>query len=176
MIIAAFDPGRITAYARFDTAQPHRIEIGEVIQLGSGRLLRPCAMHISDICADIDMAIVEEVGARPKEGATSAFTFGLSVGAILGAIGALHKPVTLVSPQKWKAASRLGSMEREAAKTAARQFARELWPEHEQVLRVKKNHGLAEAALMARWFFLTGPGRDVSMDESAAIREARSAA
>ncbi len=176
MIITAFDPGRTTAYARFDTARPHAIEIGELVLLGSGRLLRPCPMHLAEICAEVDMAVVEEVGARPKEGATSAFTFGMVVGTILGALGAMRLPVTLVTPQQWKKASRLGNMEREAAKDAARHYARELWPEHEAILRVKKNHGLAEAALMARWFFLAGPGRDVAIDDDAPVRAVRRAA
>ena len=62
------------------------------------------------------------------------------------------------------------------AKDAARHYARELWPEHEAILRVKKNHGLAEAALMARWFFLAGPGRDVAIDDDAPVRAVRRAA
>lgn len=163
MIIAAFDPGKITSFARLDTMQPHRIEIGEVIQIGSGRLLRPCAMHIQEIMSDVDAAIVEEVGARPAEGVSSAFTFGLAVGAILGAIGARSIPIVLVSPQSWKKASRISTNDRMEAKDAARNYARELWPEHEKILRIRKNHGMAEAALMTRWYFLNGPGKDVPM-------------
>lgn len=175
MKILALDPGRSTAYARFNSQRPYSIEIGELTVVGSGRLLRPCPMHLGEVAADMDAAIVEEVGARPMQGSSAIFTFGLSVGTILGALGALRLPVTLVTPQEWKRASRLGSMEREAAKDAARHFARELWPEHEAVLRVKKNHGMAEAALMARWFFLNGPGRDVPMDAQAPVRLVRTA-
>lgn len=163
MLIAAFDPGKVTSFARFDTTTPHRIEIGEVMQVGSGRLLRPCAMHVQDIMQDVDAAIVEEVGTRPAEGVSSAFTFGLAVGAILGAIGARSIPLVLVPPQHWKRASRIATSDRTEAKDAARAYVRELWPEHEKMLRVKKNHGMAEAALMTRWYFLAGPGKDVPM-------------
>ena len=44
---------------------------------------------------------------------------------------------------------------------------------------MKSNHGLAEAALMARWYFLAGPGRDVGIDmraeENAAHEHGQSA-
>jgi hypothetical protein len=70
----------------------------------------------------------------------------------------------MVSPQKWKAASRLGGLARDTAKDAARAFATELWPDQRAAFKVKKNHGLAEAALMTRWYFLSGPGRDVPLN------------
>jgi hypothetical protein len=70
--------------------------------------------------------------------------------------------VELVTPLTWKAASRLGGISKDAAKDAARSLATELWPTLRPVFRVKKNHGMAEAALMARWYFLSGPGRDVA--------------
>lgn len=168
MIIAAFDPGKITSFARFDTTKPHRIEIGEVRQVGLGRLLRPCGIHISEILEGVDAAVVEEVGVRPAEGVSSAFTFGLAFGSLLTAIGAQKVPLTPVSPQQWKKASRLNSIEREASKTAARNYARELWPEHDEILRVKKTHGMAEAALMTRWYFMMGPGRHVEIKDDAA--------
>jgi len=176
MKIVTFDPGRTTSYGVFETENPHTIELGELTLLGSGRLLRPCPMHLGDVVSGADAVVVEEVGARPMQGSSAIFTFGLSVGTILGAVGALRIPITLVSPQEWKKASRLGALGRDEAKDAARHYARELWPEHERILRVKKNHGLAEAALMARWYFLSGPGRDVPIEERSAVRAPRLAA
>lgn len=175
MIIVAIDPGKTSSFARFDTTSPQHIEIGEVAQLGAGRLIRPCPMHLAEIAAGADAAVVEEVGARPMQGVSSVFTFGLALGSILGALSALRIPVTMVTPQDWKRASRLGSIDKDEAKDAARAFARELWPEHEKILRAKGKHGMAEAALMARWFFLSGPGRDVGIDASATIRSQRAA-
>lgn len=164
MRIVAFDPGRIASYAILRTQTPHLIEVGELDLIGSGRLRRPCPVHIRELMGGTDCAIIEEVGARPDQGASAVFTFGMCVGTILGAVSAAGVPIELVSPQKWKAASRLGGLAREAAKDAARAYATELWPDQKGPFRVKKNHGLAEAALMARWYFLAGPGRDVPME------------
>ena len=164
MRVVAFDPGRIASWAVLDTSAPHRIVVGELDLIGSGRLRRPCPVHITELMGGASCAVIEEVGARPDQGASAVFTFGMCVGTILGAVSASRVPIELVSPQKWKAASRLGGLAREAAKDAARAYATELWPDQREKFRVKKNHGLAEAALMARWYFLSGPGRDVPLD------------
>lgn len=161
MRIIAFDPGRLASWAVLDTATPQRVLVGEVELIGAGRLRRPCPVHIAELLEGVDSAVVEEVGARPGQGESSLFTFGLCVGTILGAVSAHQVQVELVTPQRWKAASRLGGVSKEAAKDAARSFATELWPDQRPLFRVKKNHGMAEAALMARWYFLAGPGRDV---------------
>lgn len=161
MRIIAFDPGRLASWAVLDTAAPQKIAVGELDLIGAGRLRRPCPVHIAELLSGIDSAIVEEVGARPGQGESSLFTFGLCVGTILGAVSAHKVQIELVTPQKWKGSSRLGGLSKDAAKDAARSLATELWPDHKALFRVKKNHGLAEAALMARWYFLSGPGHDV---------------
>lgn len=162
MKIIAFDPGRVSSFAIFETCTPELIEIGEVDLVGSGRLLRPCALHVEALIGACDTVIVEEVGAMPKQGVTSVFTFGLALGTLLGAVGAAGKPTEMVRPQEWKKVARLAGKSKEEAKVAAMAFARQLWPQHIEILRVKKNHGLAEAALMTRWYFLLGPGRHVA--------------
>lgn len=166
MIIIAFDPGRLTSYARLDSGTPHEVEVGELEIIGAGRLRRPCPLHLKEVSRGADCAVVEEVGARPEQGASAVFTFGMSVGTILGALSAMELPVEMVTPQKWKGSARLGGLSKDRAKTAAREMATELWPSRKSVFRVKKNHGLAEAALMARWYFLRGPGQDVKLEGS----------
>lgn len=161
MRIIAFDPGRLASWAVLDTSTPQRITVGEVELLGCGRLRRPCPVHIAELLSGVDSAVIEEVGARPGQGGSSLFTFGLCVGTILGAVSAHRVQIELVTPQKWKAASRLSGVSKETAKDVARSLATELWPEQKGVFRIKRNHGMAEAALMARWYFLAGPGRDV---------------
>lgn len=170
MIIVAFDPGKETSWARFDTENPWAIEIGTVDLIGSSRLTRPCPIHIAEITQDADGVIVEEVGARPGQGVSAMFTFGLSVGTILGALSASGKRLVLVTPQEWKKSSRLGGCEKEESKRAALRYAKELWPEHEKIFRVHSNHGLAEAALMARWFFMDGTGKDVSLEAGSPMK------
>ena len=86
MKIAAFDPGRIASYARLDTCRPFDIEIGEITLIGTGRLLRPCPLHIAEIIRDVDCCIVEEVGGRTGQGVSGVFTFCLCDGTMLGAV------------------------------------------------------------------------------------------
>ena len=170
MILTSFDPGKVASYAVFDTSRPWEIEVGEVRQIGVGRELRPCGIHIRGLVSASDQALVEKVGAMPGQGVTSMLTFGMCYGAIMGAISALEVPLERVSPQDWKSGSRIGALKDDAAKNAARAYAKELWPQHAALFDVKKNHGMAEAGLMARWYFLKGPGRDIAMDEACPVR------
>lgn len=174
MKIIAFDPGRISSFAIFDTCQPDQIEMGEIDLVGSGRLLRPCPLMVRGLIDQCDVAVVEEVGAMTKQGVSSVFTFGLALGSLLGGIGAAGKCLEMVRPQEWKKVARLNGKEREEAKTLARVFAKEIWPQHASLLSVKKNHGMAEAALMTRWYFLIGPGRHVEDHGVEASAEAAS--
>lgn len=162
MKIVTFDPGKIASYAIYDTRTPFEIEVGEVELVGVGRLLRPCGQHISSLLEGADCGLVEEVGARPGQGVSSMFTFGLCLGAILNAIGASEVQLETVTPADWKRSTRISSKSDEEVKTLARSYATQLFPQHKKIFAVKKNHGMAEAALMARWYFLKGPGRDVS--------------
>lgn len=91
------------------------------------------------------LAIVEQVSAMPKQGVSSTFKFGAAYGMLLGTLAALKVPTQLVSPGKWKRAFGLGG-----DKEQARALALRLWPECDQFSR-KKDHGRAEAALIARY-------------------------
>ena len=166
MRIIAFDPGKIASWAIMDTQAPHLIDVGEVEVVGSGRLVRPCPLHISELLEGIDCAVVEEVGSRTGQGVSAMFTIGMCVGAVLNAIGANGMPLTLVTPPEWKRASRIHVAADADVKRLARAYATELWPAKRDVFRVAKNHGQAEAGLMARWYFLKGPGRDAADDET----------
>jgi len=164
MIIVAFDPGKVASFARFDTSRPWEIDAGEIVQTGAGRYLRPCGLHIAEVIAGADIALVEEVGAMKDQGVSSMFTFGLCVGAILNTINSHGIPLETVTPPKWKAASKLGGLADGEAKVAARMIAKDLWPQHAAIFNVARKHGVAEAALMARWFFIKGPGKDIHVE------------
>lgn len=90
-------------------------------------------------------AVVEAVHSMPKQGVASTFRFGRAHGAVLGVLAALLVPTHLVAPTSWKRHFRLGS-----DKDASRALARRLWPAC-GVLERKKDHGRAEALLMARY-------------------------
>lgn len=170
MIITAFDPGKLTSYATFDTQNPYCLRIGELELVGSGRMLRPCPMHAGEVLRDADVVLIEEVGPRPKEGVASVYTFGIANGVVMGAAGVLGLPIEFVPANKWKTSARIGGLTGVEAKRAALAYARQLWPEHLETFRKEASHGQADASLMARWFFMKGPGSDVALPEDSFLR------
>jgi len=93
-----------------------------------------------------DLAIVECVGAMPGQGVSSTFKFGCGYGIVRGVIAASGIPMRLVSPAKWKRSYGL-----DADKEKSRAIALRLWPSRTDLFSRKKDHGRAEAALIARY-------------------------
>lgn len=90
-------------------------------------------------------AVVEKVGARPGQGVTSMFSFGLGYGTLLGVLATLGVRVRLVTPASWKRQAKLLGQE----KDASRQLALRLWPERSTDFARKADSGRADAALIA---------------------------
>ncbi len=88
--------------------------------------------------------LIEESQAMPGQGTRSMFTIGVGFGAWLGILAALQLPYTRVRPQVWKRALGLGP-----DKEQCRLRAMQLFPGAD--LRRKKDHGRAEALLLA-WY------------------------
>ncbi|MGA2493332.1 MAG: hypothetical protein ABSF67_10320 [Roseiarcus sp.] len=93
-----------------------------------------------------DVAIVELVASRPGQGVASVFKFGCGFGMVRGVIAAAGIPLHLVSPAKWKRAYGL-----DADKEKSRALALRLWPARADLFGRKRDHGRAEAALIARY-------------------------
>ena len=100
------------------------------------------------------MVVVEAVHAMPKQGVSSSFNFGHSLGVIHGVIGALALPQCNVTPQEWKKHHRLIG----TAKGGSRQRATELYPAHASLFARVKDDGRADAVLIARWWIDTHGG------------------
>jgi crossover junction endodeoxyribonuclease RuvC len=90
---------------------------------------------------------VENVGARPGEGAVGAFAFGRSTGVVEGVLSALSIPATHIAPASWKRAVGLPAG-RDAAKDAARAEAIRRWPGRAAMFARVKDDGRADAALI----------------------------
>ena len=138
--ICGIDPG-VTGGIAF-------VRGGEVIAIDI-----PSADGEIDIGAVIDqlklfnptVAFIERASARPGQGVSSTFNFGAAYGALKACVAAHGVPVHLVSPAKWKKHFGLDS-----DKEKSRALAIRLWPRSE-AFRRKKDHGRAEAALIARY-------------------------
>ena len=81
----------------------------------------------------------------PRQGSSSGFKYGRSVGAIEATIITSGIPMTIVEPTMWKKAYRLHGGDKEGA----RQRALQLFPAAHTLLARKKDHQRAEAALVA---------------------------
>jgi crossover junction endodeoxyribonuclease RuvC len=90
---------------------------------------------------------LELVHIMPKQGASSAFTFGHSAGVVQGLVQGLGHPLTMNTPQKWKKAAGLIGTEKDAARSTAIL----LWPEWRELDAKVKGGALADAALIARY-------------------------
>jgi crossover junction endodeoxyribonuclease RuvC len=94
----------------------------------------------------VDVAVVEDQHAMPKNGSQGNFSMGRSFGIVLGCLASAGIPVVTVSPAKWKREMRVT-----ADKGTSRRRACELWPSMADSFKRVKDDGRAEAALIARW-------------------------
>jgi crossover junction endodeoxyribonuclease RuvC len=90
-------------------------------------------------------AIIERAQAMPKQGASSGFKYGRAVGALEAVLACCEIPMTIVEPSMWKKAHHL----RGGDKEAGRQRALQLFPAAHAMFARRKDHGRAEAALIA---------------------------
>ena len=89
-------------------------------------------------------AFVERVHAMPKQGVVSSFNFGMGYGLLRGVLAGLGVGTTLVTPNEWKRAMRLGSDKGEARLIAGRIF-----PLNARDFARVRDDGRAEATLLA---------------------------
>ncbi len=94
-----------------------------------------------------DVAVVEHVASRPGQGVASVFKFGCGYGMVRGVVAAAGVPLHLVAPSRWKKYFGL-----DADKENARALALRLWPTRSDLFGRKRDHGRAEAALIARYW------------------------
>lgn len=95
---------------------------------------------------DSELAVIERVGAMPKQGVASVFSLGHTAGVVEATMLAIGVPVEFVSPAVWKRSMELGR-----DKSDARAKASLCYPEQAGFWRLKSQHNRAEAALLARY-------------------------
>lgn len=97
-------------------------------------------------------AIVERVHAMPKNGSQAAFSQGCTLGSIVATLQIAHVRIEFVAPSVWKRDLGLtfGKQTKDGArKRASLDKARLLYPG--APLDRQKDHGRAEALLLAHW-------------------------
>jgi crossover junction endodeoxyribonuclease RuvC len=140
--ICGIDPGISGALAFYFPKAPDRVLAEDVPVAGeniSGALLYDRLQQLQP-----DVAIIELVSAMPGQGVSSTFKFGRAFGTAVGVIQAAGVPLHFVSPAKWKRHFGLP-----ADKEAAREYALRMFPQTSEHFARKRDHGRAEAALIA---------------------------
>jgi crossover junction endodeoxyribonuclease RuvC len=148
------DPGLTGALARIDDGK--LMEVVEIPTNAKGARTGTVknevnAAALSDLLRewsrdwpDDAMFVIERVGAMPGQGIASTMSLGDTIGCIRGVVAARGYPLHWVTPQRWKKHYGL-----QADKELARARAIELYPGVD--LKRKKDHGKAEAILIARY-------------------------
>ncbi|MDE0915773.1 MAG: hypothetical protein OSB57_11430 [Planctomycetota bacterium] len=158
-IIIGFDPGKSGGLVALSSEgaylRHHRITV-----IGSGSRARIDGRAIADWLAKIYAAwpddvivVAERVSSMPTDGVVSAFSFGKALGQVVGITEALGFPFTEVAPTDWQKLMLRGHKRtpRKVRKANCALVAGDLFPELAELLRVKANWGLADAALIGEF-------------------------
>jgi crossover junction endodeoxyribonuclease RuvC len=156
-VIVGIDPGLdgALAFLPTDGSLPWVIDMPTVTVSGSKRNQRHCepaqiAHEIKSAQLDYRLtAAVETQHAMPGQGVSSCYTIGEGYGAIVGVLSALGVAYAKVAPAKWK---RDMGLPVHADKDDSRAMALRLWPQMAGRLTRERDHGRAEALLIAEHF------------------------
>lgn len=154
MRLLGVDPGVSGAIACYDTELAALV----VRDMPTAKSRQNRSVILENILVDLihdlapDEAIIELVHALPRQGVASTFSFGVSFGVLRGILAALKIPVNYMTPQEWRKLARVPG--RGGDKGASRIRAAELFPRECNVFARVKDHGRADAALIAYAFHL----------------------
>jgi crossover junction endodeoxyribonuclease RuvC len=156
MITIGIDPGLTGAWAALN-------EAGEMIGMGDLPIVRDGKLGWIDGAQFFSQlllmknaqspvgqqlhALVERIVPMPQNGRLGAFSQGCTLGSILATLQVIQARIELVTPSQWKKSFNLTS-----DKAMSLNKARLLFPSAE--LTRKKDHGRAEALLLAHYAFL----------------------
>jgi crossover junction endodeoxyribonuclease RuvC len=149
--ILGVDPGihggLAVVFVAANGAAPQLVDAIDIPVIGVGAKERVNVLAIREWLAPHapQHAFIERSQAMPQQGSSSGFKYGRAVGAIETVITCCAIPLTIVEPSIWKKFHRL----RGGDKEQARQRAMQLFPAAHALLARKRDHGRAEAALLA---------------------------
>lgn len=149
--IAFMHDGNVTSVIDMPTT---RKTTGKGLQIDAHELASLLSGYNSEIHNNLasyrycyTMVIVEAVSAMPNQGVSSMFSFGKSAGIIEGVLAANRLQYSFVRPQQWKKMFGLSGKD----KDASRELCIRDHPEIAHRLQRKKDHGRAEAILIAKF-------------------------
>jgi crossover junction endodeoxyribonuclease RuvC len=143
-IILAIDPGISGAIAVYETGVDN-VEVYDMPLLDGD--VDPHQLTTMIKAAKPDYAVIEKVHPMPKEGVSGVWRFSAAYTTARVVVMLLGIPLTLVSPALWK--NRMNLKGGKEGKEQARNLAIQTFPDSHAQLNRKKDHGRAEAALLA---------------------------
>lgn len=176
-LVLGIDPGAHGALVVWDDVQRDIVYCEDMptweMVIGKSRRTRVDAVGLDETfdflknMLNVQLVVIEGVGGRPKQSASSGFVFGYSAGLLY--MGCVHYrlPVEVIPPQTWKKAlgvrgkKQLGKEKENKAELTGKDVdgeiikkADDLFPEHRHLWRTKRGAyrvDRAEAAMMARF-------------------------
>lgn len=149
------DPGKSGAIAILDsTTLLGVIDMPVVSKIISPTLLdQQIHNWIDPLDPSTPVAVIEDVHAMPRQGVSSVFSFGRTLGVAEGVLAGNGCALHYVSPSRWKRALGLSP-----DKGASRRRAIELFPAQAGLFGRVKDDGRAEAVLIGYWWLTYGAG------------------
>ena len=143
--ILGVDPGLQGALATWDGKQLTVIDVPIVKARKRGNEVNlPALSDVVCQLAPFEVAYVERNSVRPEEGISSAQKNGLVAGMLLGCVAMCCRQIYRPTPQQWKKVMRLTKDKNYSITKAI-----EIFPDYYDLFARKKDHGRAEAALLA---------------------------
>jgi crossover junction endodeoxyribonuclease RuvC len=143
-IILAIDPG-ITGALAFYEVERGNVEVFDMPLLDGD--VNPHALKYMILNNMPDFAVIEKVHPMPKEGVSGVWRFSAAYTTARVVVMLLNIHCVLVSPAMWK--NRMNLKGGKEGKEQARNQAILTFPDSAAQLNRKKDHGRAEAALLA---------------------------
>lgn len=154
MIVLGIDPGLnggLACVAGLPGEKPRLLEAADIPTTGTKAKRRVEVLAVMQWIRQHspDHGVIERAQAMPDQGSSSGFIYGRAVGALETCIEGLLIPMTVIESTAWKKAHGLIKTQKEDS----RQRAIRLFPGNHNFFERKKDHGRAEAALIA-WYGL----------------------
>ena len=152
MPLASCDPGINNGLVVLTDDGDDLLLVTELPFVGDGADRRLALAGLGDLIRQfhVTRAVIENVGAMPKQGLSSTYKFGRATGQIEGALMALGVPLGFVRPNIWK--KPLGV----TGKTGAglRALCVQRWPKHQSSFVLAKHEHRASAALIGAFWLV----------------------
>ena len=147
--ILGIDPGLTGAFALLEVTDSTTVlvDVIDVPIIGSGAKQSVDVIQLQEwlLCHAPHCAFLERAQAMPKQGASSGFKYGRVVGALEAVLTVSAIAITMIEPSKWKRHFHLQGADKEGA----RGLVIRSYPGQHHFFARKKDHGRAEAVLIA---------------------------